>query len=143
MKRSSAALCAVLCAALVQMPAQAVTASVLPLVLIDGTWAVTRLSSGQTMPRGVHSVLNFVGGKLTGNTACNAVMGRYTQSGDTVGFVGLASTRKFCAPPVDGIETLILKSLGGAQKAYVYGPIGQRSLRLSGSGGTLYLVKQR
>ena len=123
--------------------AQAATTSVTPIVLVDGTWAVTRLSSGQTMPVGVRSVLNFVGGRISGNTACNQVMGSYVHSGTSLSFKGLASTRKACSAPINTTESLILKSLNGAQKVYVYGPIGQRSMRLSGSGGTLYLVKQK
>ena len=113
-----------------------------PLVLVDGSWSVTRLPGGQTMPGGVKALLNFVGGRLSGTTGCNAVSGRYTHSGTTLTVQSLVSTRKACLGPAGPAETLIQKSLNGAQQVYVYGPIGQRSMRLSGSGGTLYLVKR-
>ena len=112
-------------------------------MLVDGTWAVARLPGGLTMPSGVRAVLNFVGGRVTGSTGCNSLMGRYTHGGSNLAFQGLASTRKFCAGTAGTTETLVLKSLGGAQKVAVYGPTGQKSMRISGTGGTLYLVKQK
>ncbi|ULH16265.1 META domain-containing protein [Deinococcus sp. KNUC1210] len=143
MNTSSRLLGAALTLLVAATPAQASTTSVAPLILIDGTWAVARLSSGQTMPTGVRAVLNLVGGRVSGTTGCNSVMGRYTHAGSDLAFQGLASTRKFCAGVAGTTETLVLRSLSGAQKVAVYGPTGQKSMRISGTGGTLYLVKQK
>lgn len=61
------------------------------------------------------STLQFQDQQVAGNAGCNNFQGGFTIADDRIEFGALATTRKMCAPPINGQETVFLEALSLAR----------------------------
>lgn len=84
--------------------------------LLGTHWVVESLSNGQSassVPQGAHAFLQFGTDTVTGSTGCNTLNGKAIQSGETITFADIATTRKACADNLAAMETTMLAVLDG------------------------------
>ncbi len=110
----------------------------------EGSWSVAaaRGPAGvAALPAGLmrQPELDFADGRVTGNTACNQVMGSYSQNGTGLAFGNLASTRRACPPPSGEVERHLLDALGRTVSIRGDG----RRLELLDRAGMLLAVLER
>lgn len=79
--------------------------------LLDTTWNLTELFVGDISYTGSKAPhLRFESERATGNDGCNNFFGPYKQSGDSLSFGLLASTRMAC-PQIEGFDMAFNKML--------------------------------
>lgn len=71
---------------------------------LTGAWKVVTLG-GMILPAEAEVTLAFAAPNVSGMSGCNRFTGSYTQSGQTLRFGPVASTRMACAPQLMDIET--------------------------------------
>ena len=107
------------------------------LALVGPTWTVVSIIDGDAVssfPADVVATLQFhADGTAAVNTGCNSGRGRYTLSGATIRFVGVALTERFCEGPAGQMEAAVTPILQAASVSY---QIEARNLTLmAGSQG--------
>jgi heat shock protein HslJ len=84
-------------------------------------WHVVSLGTGQSVssvPAGAQATVNFAAdGKVTGNDGCNSFGGTITQTGGSVTFSDLVSTRRACEGSKDMLERAVMGVLDGTVSA--------------------------
>ncbi len=110
-----------------------------PIPELAGThWTVTQIDGRETL-RGDELTADFgVDGRINGDSGCNHFSGPFVQTGTTVNFGEVLSTRRACVE--DGRqrqENRMLSILHGATRVHVAGD----ELRVNGSAGSLTLIQ--
>jgi len=81
--------------------------------LTETYWRIARLGDEPIRTVGQwrepHLILRQEHNRFSATVGCNRMMGRYEREGDALRFVGAASTRMACPPPLDAWE----HALGG------------------------------
>jgi heat shock protein HslJ len=100
-------------------------------------WALVALGDGRTPPAGAQGRqatlrLDANGRRVSGFAGCNRFTGGYTQSGDTLRFGALGSTKMYC-PEGEALERVVLSLLPRVTNWV----ITDGRLRLSGFGEAL------
>jgi heat shock protein HslJ len=84
-------------------------------------WHVVSLGSGgsvSSVPAGAQATVDFAAdGKVTGNDGCNSFGGTITQTGGSVTFSALVSTRRACEGSKDTLERAVMGVLDGTVTA--------------------------
>jgi heat shock protein HslJ len=100
-------------------------------VPLEGTaWAVDAIAIGGDAVASTiaeaDATLTFEAGAVTGTTGCNRLTGSYSSRGDAsggeIGFSGIATTKKACAPDVADQQQTILAALDAAASYSIEGP---------------------
>lgn len=90
----------------------------------DGTWTLSSLTDrqGTVVPAGPDTpTLNVQGEQISGFAGCNTFTTSGALTGQTFRFGPLATTRKFCAPEQNALETRVLNVLAQARAFARYG----------------------
>ncbi|MEO0823319.1 MAG: META domain-containing protein, partial [Pseudomonadota bacterium] len=72
------------------------------------------------------------GGWVEATVGCNALQGQVEQTGTSLKFRGMVSTRKACPPPLPALEHALRDMLSGTRRISITGPV----LEILGSKGT-------
>lgn len=90
--------------------------STLETLTLGETWVLRSMRGVETMPSSaVPSIQFLTNERLTGNTSCNQLNGRYELDGIAVDFAGLATTRMACEGAPGEMEPLFLRTLEAAR----------------------------
>ena len=90
--------------------------STLETLTLGETWFLRSMRGLDAIPQSaVPSVQFLTNGRLTGNTGCNQMNGRYALDGVAVDFAGLATTRMACDGAPGEMEPLFLQTLEAAR----------------------------
>jgi heat shock protein HslJ len=81
---------------------------------LDGTaWTIESIG-GTTLDDASPALLTFEpGGRVSGSTGCNSLMGEASIDGPSLAFGPLATTRRGCEQPLMAQETAVLEALAG------------------------------
>ncbi len=89
--------------------------STLEALTLGETWVLRSMRGVDSIPQSSPPALQFLtNGRITGNTGCNQMNGRYELDGVAVDFDGLATTRMACEGPVGELEGLFIEMLRSA-----------------------------
>jgi heat shock protein HslJ len=90
--------------------------STLEALTLGETWVLRSIRGMDSVPESGQPEIQFlINGRLTGNTGCNRMNGRYELDGVAVDFDGLATTRMACEDVVGELEGLFIETLRGAR----------------------------
>lgn len=88
---------------------------------LDGTsWRAENIGGGGIVDN-AEVTAAFSGGKVSGRAGCNNYSGSFAQTGTTLKFGPLATTRRACAPALMDLESKYLAILGGVSSGSVDG----------------------
>ncbi len=90
--------------------------STLETLTLGETWVLRSVRGVEAIPESaVPSIQFLTNGRLTGNTSCNQMNGRYALDGVAVDFAGLATTRMACDGAPGEMEPRFLQTLEAAR----------------------------
>lgn len=104
--------------------------------LTDTSWRVIDILGRPASA--ARSTLSFGSDEANGNAGCNNFRGSVELEDEHVKFGALATTRKMCAPPINGQETVFLEALG---LAHSWQRTGDRLELLDESGAILIYLE--
>jgi heat shock protein HslJ len=93
---------------------------------IESEWRIAAID-GKPLDGPAPATLAFLGGRISGTTGCNRLMGSYSLASDRLDLSGLATTRMACPGPAMAQESRVTGALKG-------------SFRVAGKDGGLTLT---
>jgi heat shock protein HslJ len=92
---------------------------------MDTYWRAVEISGTPTAPlpkqREAHMMFSAEGNRVSGSTGCNRFTGTFTQTGDSLRFSPLATTKMACPPPLDAQERAFLQALHATAAIHLAG----------------------
>jgi heat shock protein HslJ len=108
-------------------------------VLMGTYWRGVAIDGHPVAPlpkkREAHLMLSAEGKRVSGSTGCNRFTGTFTQTGDSLHFSQMASTKMACLPPLDAQERAFLDALNATTAVHIAG----NTLELKDASGKVRL----
>jgi heat shock protein HslJ len=107
--------------------------------LMGTYWRAVAIDGSPVAPqpkkREAHLVLSAEGTRVSGSTGCNRFTGTFTQTGDSLRFSQIASTKMACPPPLNTQEQAFLEALNATAAMHISG----NTLELKDASGKVRL----